>query len=140
MSSSQSASVAQQSTTAVKEHVFSLHASVVHTSSSSQSSASLQQRGSPMGALMHVWASGSQESTVQASRSAQSHSWRQQSGISVCWQPVAGSQVSSVHGLVSSQSTAEPIQVPSAVHFSSVVQALSSEHGVSAPADCSAHS
>jgi hypothetical protein len=44
----------------------------------------------------------------------------------VCTQPVAGSQVSIVHGLSSSQSTGVPTHMPAVVHRSSSVQALPS--------------
>ena len=48
----------------------------------------------------------------------------------VCTQPVAGLQVSIVHGLLSSQSTGSPTHVPAVVHRSLVVQALPSLQGL----------
>ena len=49
----------------------------------------------------------------------------------VCTQPVVGSQVSTVHGLSSSQSTGSPpAHTPAAVHISPVVQAFSSLQGL----------
>jgi hypothetical protein len=48
----------------------------------------------------------------------------------VCTQPVVGSQVSIVHGLLSSQSTSSPMHTPPAAHRSFWVQALSSSQGL----------